>query len=134
MINAKMIKTAERLAKRYETITLENINKVWNRYKTGRDYYFSAKNRLTGFGDFKTHPLCRKACTLFTRNVDYPCCHCIFFNGNVYDDWFCARDKFRKSYEKIQYAETPEELLLAYRERAKVIRRRIKELNKEEEE
>jgi hypothetical protein len=119
MISKEVIEVAEKLAERYETISLEEIKEAFKNYPEDYPHRLSEiKEGLTGFGSWHRCNLCR---------VAYDCDRCL------YAPYKCYRSAYSESYYAIEQAETPEELLLAYRERAKVIRARIEELNKDEE-
>lgn len=106
---------AYKLIERYETITLEEIKSKWC-YSINHTV-----NILTGFGNSKTYTLCRAA--------SKGCKSCLY---SIYSRWspyhtYCE-DSLESvdTYSAIENAETPKELLKAFKERAKFIRKTIK--------
>lgn len=99
------METFIKLIKRYETITLEEIEDAFK--KAG-----NPANYLTGFGCFDTCSLCR---IYFSRT----CSNCPWVLLTKYK---CnTRDNY-ETYGCISRAETPAELLDAYRNRAEYMR------------
>ena len=93
------------LIERYESITLTEIK---NMGETGEVCNMEdVANLLTGFGERNDCPLCKE--TL--------CFECVY--GGLYN---CAEGKNAETYEGISRAETPDELLKAFRARAKHMR------------
>jgi hypothetical protein len=128
MASKANIKAAEKLAERYETITLEEIEKAFEKYEYK---YNLAKNKLTGFGLKDTCLLCKSA----RDGLGY-CNHCIYYNDSDSGIIFfphCRNDGNKETYVNISNAETPEELLTAYRERGKHTRSILKEIQTGEE-
>ena len=100
----KNIKEARSLIKRYETITLEEIHGAFVSEKNT----YIAKKLLTGFGSLGTCTLCIRVSSL--------CYDCIYEREKA-----CMYGNNEKTYNAIENAKTPEELLEAYRNRAKHI-------------
>lgn len=94
------------LVKKYETITLDEIEKAFNKHKT-RTF---AKQILTGFGRCKTCTLCKK--------VNNICNLCVYTT-----DFGCLDKHNEETYDMINNAILPEQLLKAYRTRAKHLRK-----------
>ena len=118
------IKEFKALIKRYESITAEEI-------EDSRDNWGEIRHdRLTGFGNASTCSLCKPcmndklvdcAKCVYAININYTgqgCYPCISRDGVT----FCT-------YNDIDEAYTPEELLLAYKARAKHMRGILKQLN-----
>lgn len=104
------LKEFKNLLERYRTITLEEINEVWESTNHDSDDTLKA---LTGFGYATTCNLCNV--------IDRNCSKCIWSRGreckSPYSPFWCVNNS--KTYNKIEHFATPEELLLAYRNRAK---------------
>jgi hypothetical protein len=112
--NAENIDEFINLIHRYETITLKEILEKKKKY-----FVFSLlKTRLTGYGHVKKCTLCLK--------VDTVCFKCVYEKEGGCVDY---NKKISKSYLKIGSASTPEELLSAYRYRAKVLRKLAEKKN-----
>jgi len=110
----KNIKEFQALVKRYETITLDEIKEVWN----GK--YCNPARGLTGFGSKSTCSLCNAALKV--------CVFCVYGPAHYDSDgelesFACVGHENFESYEGIDNASTPKELLLAYRNRAKHLRK-----------
>ena len=80
--------------------------------------------KITGFGEPDLCPLCEAAC--------YDCQQCIYADryGPTYVD-YCWHGQYSKSYFSIVHANSYESLLAAVKERAVVIRGRLRELEME---
>ena len=119
-MNMDNMNAAEKLLKRYETITLEEIEECFKSHK------HSSARKLTGFGSVRTCTLC--------VDVNLLCNKCIY---NILEDspeygWKCNRGSLKRTYFKIHNSNTPEDLLVAFRQRAKLLRfiiRRYKKLH-----
>ena len=103
-INEKNLKEFKALIKRYETITLDEIEECVKVY-----YFFNDEiaQALTGFGVTETCTLCLA--------VNHKCKYCVFYAGSDY----CMQEENEETYYRIAYAKTPRELLSAFRARAK---------------
>ncbi len=115
MVNRKEF---EELIQRYESITLEQINDVWVDNQIRSD----AANKLTGFGGSN--------CTL-CLSVNKVCRDCVWSTGQRDDFISCISNTNRNigdSYLNIQYPKTPENILSAFKVRAKVMRNHIKKI------
>jgi hypothetical protein len=91
------------LIKRYESITLEEIEQ--NPFINGD----LGAQKLTGFGNRDTCTLC-----ISVKNECNKCIYETIFN--------CVHGVLTYSYFNIKDAETPEELLIAFHNRAKALR------------
>ena len=106
------IKEFNDLIQRYETITLEEIQEEFQACDTIQSIYNNnvIALQLTGFGLINTCTLC--------VSVHAKCGLCVYKN-----DAGCIRNKrLYFSYYKIRDSKTPEQLLKAYRNRAKILR------------
>ena len=108
------IKEFQALVKRYETITLKEINDKRNELDIIE--YPHLANRLTGFCSYRTCTLCiAVGVTVFSLNR---CLYCVYGA-----DRLCSRNINSKTYSRIEKADTPRKLLNAYRARAKHLRK-----------
>jgi len=109
MNNIKKLEAAKELVKKYNSITIEEIEQLEegknliNIYRYGE--YIA--NIITGFGECRSCPLCR---------VVYNCDRCIYNAITIYS---CNRGPNEKTYEEIRYAKNKIELITAIKERAK---------------
>ena len=107
------LKEADELATRYETITLEEIDKACKSVVLRH-----ATEVLTGFGYADICNICKVV--PYRKDV----------RGNVHKNCnqclYTIKCYKQKSYKAIEKAIIPEEILKAYRNRAKVIRRLLK--------
>ena len=107
----KNLKEFRELRKRYETITLKEIENVFEIYQSGW-----ASKILTGFGYVDTCTLCKNA-------IQHKCEGCIY---KVITGKCCSRGMQFETYMKIRRANTPKELFDAYKARAKYMETLIK--------
>lgn len=109
------------LIKRYESITLREIERVWETTDNPAE-------QLTGFGNRKACSLCLAAQLRDHNGIKVSgivCCEdCVWGYGTNRDMACLYADDNQITYDAIEYAETPQELLIAYRERAKHMRKR----------
>ena len=115
----KNITTFKKLIERYETITLDEIKKEWERNRKilgdNDTVGFLVAQHLTGFGGSQTCTLCDA--------VYQNCDDCVY--GEAYG---CLTGENHESYEKIEEAKTPRTLFNAFRNRAKHLRKTYKEI------
>lgn len=121
------IKELQTLVERYETITLNEIKDKWTKTIYSCAGQINAR-AITGFGSITTCILCTK-----TNDENYYSCNCfkcvhadndsIRYNGYCSGDIFCKRGNNQETYEKIITATTPKQLLTAFRNRAKHLRK-----------
>lgn len=111
--DVKNLSEFKALIERYESITLEEIEKKSEHTMSGRSIITSdVRERLTGFGYKKTCSLC-KGCY-------YDCNGCIY---SIDDHAMnCIKGNNKSTYDAIEEATTPSELLEAFRNRAKHMR------------
>ena len=112
----KNIKEFKELILKYESITLEEIEKHYN--KLSREF---AHENLTGFGDAETCTLCisiKKDCSICTYSVT---------PRLKKNDFHCMNSINEKTFDMISDATTPQELKAAYKARAKHMRNILKE-------
>lgn len=137
----KNIEEAKELLKKYRSITLEEINKVYNEleFKSGSE----TLHKITGFGQVTTCILCKK----LSRKYVLECSACVWrsLSAGENDDLYCLKsypkdtmkeDQVRLTYNGILNSEYPEELLDLVKLRADLLEEAIKAselLNKEEE-
>ena len=106
-MEAKNLKEFKELIERYETITLEEIKET----EFVKEY--TAKG-LTGFGDPKTCSLCKVGCT-----------DCVY--GSIISTGEdCLGGENKKTYTRIESADTPLKLRNAFRARAKHMKTLLK--------
>lgn len=109
------IEAAKRLAEKYASITLEELEDSWFDFATG----LSIMHEITGFGDEADCCLCQEAELL---NIGYnKCNHCIYCDG--YNTLQCVNSS---SYKAISKATCPEDLLKALKDRSEYITGLIK--------
>lgn len=109
----------KKLIERYETITIEEIgNEDRN------------KELLTGFGCNTTCTLCLSAG--YRRDKFTECKNCVYYAINkkiLVEGLPCNNLRNKKTCDAISDAETSDEILTAYRNRAKHMRSILKKLN-----
>ena len=111
----------KKLIKRYESITLDRIKKVFkivinkNEDLDKDEALERVAHRLTGFGSVKTCKLCKE--------VEENCNKCswsILLEST--ENYCCFKGKATITCDKIEHAQTPKQLLKAFKERAKYMR------------
>jgi len=124
-------KEAQKLIKKYNSITLEEIEELITSrnlmfIKTLTGLLSSIQNKLTGFGTSITCTLCQ--CTLgevIQESIfdEFNICKdCIYGPGKKYSHRYsCVVGSNRLTYDAIAEAITPEQLLKTYKNRAKHI-------------
>lgn len=116
----KNLKEFKALIKRYETITLEEIEDNWT--MPNKLTPFTA-NMLTGFGSLNSCTLCKKVYT--------DCSECVYWNKDSYSfNYACNEGNNRETYLAIAWSATPEQLLTAFRSRAAHMREVLKQIKK----
>jgi hypothetical protein len=104
------------LINRYETITIEEINEAFEiPLLPNVSKIPDIKIKLTGFGTTFSCSLCAP--------INENCGQCVYK-----ESYGCLKGRFEKSYNEIEQAETSEDLFDAYRNRAKVLRNYLKEI------
>ena len=107
------------LIERYESITLDDIPTPLERYTTA--------NRLTGFGSKKSCSLCKPLLEFSESIISVTDCdNCVYGEGYDYNVNYCVENENAKTHDKIVYAKTPEQLLKAFKLRAKHMRKILK--------
>ena len=111
----------KKLIKRYESITLDRIKKVFkivinkNEDLDKDEALERVANRLTGFGSVEKCTLCKE--------VEENCSKCSWSILLEFPDKYCCfKSKAKITYDKIEHAQTPKQLLKAFKERAKYMR------------
>lgn len=112
------------LVKRYKTITLKEIKDY--KPKHNLDYRdINVACHLTGFGSYQYCTLCKaaKRQRKASRNVTtkYICNQCIYFTIYPHSNGCCNAAPLQSTFTMIEMSDTPEQLLQAYRARAKVL-------------
>jgi len=121
------------LIAKYESITIEDIYAIWTSIydlnsESGFKYSFKGSitmSRLTGFGFMDTCSLCRKCNIEFVANDKHICNICVYGVIGIRNlQCQCNNTDLdtNKSYEAIEKAKTPEELMEAIHVRAEVMR------------
>lgn len=108
----KNLEEFKELIRRYESITLEEINDAWLEGMGAE----RVARYLTGFGDSLTCSLCKA--------VEICCRSCVYGITNG-----CLDGKNEETYCNIKYAKSPDELLSAFRGRADHMKKIISENN-----
>ncbi len=143
----KNLKAFKELIEKYNSISIETINEVYNELrnmyskfnsdKKDEDIFHQVANTLTGFGLESTCNLCKVAESLKLRN----CENCIWSKfdneqsrfycvSETYDDEpFINDDDIQNTYQNIKNASNAEELLIAFRNRAKLMSNLLKHHN-----
>lgn len=127
-LDEKNIKAIRKLANRYEKITLEDI-------KDTHLEILEVAHKLTGFHSFNTCGVCISTTPTdvfhvnrFTVNCS-SCAYRYFSQKNqITTNLHCVQ---QKTWQDIQSADTPKELLLAFHARAKYIKEQLKLLTGE---
>ena len=136
------IEEAKELLKKYRSITLEEINKVYDK-KPEFEHGDDVLHEITGFGMIKTCILCKKL-----KSIGSPrCSACVWrsLSTDENDEFYCLgsypsgvmeEDRVEQTYDGILNSEYPEELLDLVELRADLLEEAIKAselLNKKEE-
>jgi hypothetical protein len=103
-MEAKNLKQFIALKERYESITLEDIKEVAGEGAVT----YEIKKALTGFGNNFTCSLCCVRCY-----------ECVYNIGQSFRGGLCTSGNNEHTYNLLEDAKTPEDLLQAYRLRAK---------------
>jgi hypothetical protein len=112
------------LVKRYESVTLEEIQPIWDSQEDIGYCAIRVAEHLTGFGSKSTCTLCKP--------INGVCSKCIY-GGRGYR-FGCINSQNNKTYSGIENAETAEELLDAFRKRAKHLRKKYSKYFEDEKE
>lgn len=110
----KNLKEFEQLIVRYESIEIDEIKKAFNLVDSPAMY-------LTGFGESDICTLCK---AVKSAHFGHHCDDCVY--GIKYG---CNRFPMERSFEMIYESKTPNELLRAYRNRAKAMRKFANTIN-----
>ena len=106
----KNIKEFQELVERYETVSLDEIKDKWV-----EESFYPSASFITGFGQYDSCILCKKVkTTAFYTNCD----KCVY---GV--ECGCVNELNVKTYNAIEDAKTPKQLLKAFRNRAKHLRK-----------
>lgn len=115
---AKNIKEAKELVNTYRSITIEQLNTVY--LDNNIRYLPAILTKITRFGTY--------CCTLCTP-IDANCIKCI--HTPIYDNLLKSPCMEHHTYQRINNAETIEELYNAIQERANYLEELIKEVEKD---
>jgi len=116
------------LIERYEAITIEEIQECFNEYKENPEAFeVYTTNRwakkLTGFGSITTCTLCLESAKIGKTAPN--CKHC------VYNDWIDSKTRQRctkyETYQAISEANTPTDMFIAMKGRARFMRELLNE-------
>ena len=99
----KNLKEFKELIERYESITIEDIEEAFK--------YANPESILTGYG--------LKSKCLLCISASQKCKNCYFSMDFNYYTCYCLSGNNTETYYNIRQASTPEQLLEAYRARAK---------------
>jgi hypothetical protein len=119
------IKALRELIERYDSLSPNEVNDKWNNItrRLPEDQYGShaciVANELTGFGKGNTCTLCMAA-----ENICELC---------VFEELFGCVNKAPKTYKAISNAKNPEQLLKAFKNRARYLRMKFKKLLDDEQ-
>lgn len=106
----------------YEGMTFEIIEDAWKKNRWGDGG--SVAGDLTGFG---TMDSCRLCIAIEADNQD-DCRQCVYYRRRQHRYMFCCNTgKNQKTYSAIEESSTPEELLEAFKKRAKYLRKNYPE-------
>ncbi len=123
-LTPKQLQAAKDLVTRYNNITIKEINNITYGNITAR--------RLTGFGNIDTCTLCIAATEIQFLSIDDYCKGCIHQISFV-KSCKCynkPRSRAEITYKAIEQAKTPEQLIKAFKARAKYIQHLINMYNK----
>jgi hypothetical protein len=104
------------LIRRYRSITLEQIRMEWGKHYCSHD----VAKALTGYGTTGTCLLCKPIRT------NHSCTGCIHMTGNKMGssyDIHCLHGHSHNTYYQIGIADSPEELLSTFKNRADYLER-----------
>ena len=128
MLDEEMLKAFVLLIERYKAITIEEIEKIQNEMFSEPLFLASAiAFKLTRYSSGMFCTLCTTATKLYNYSKLYNHSNKCYWNSkcnycyNVISNSRCNTGENLKTYDNIRYAKTPEELLLAFRARAKHI-------------
>jgi hypothetical protein len=123
-MKAKNVKEFKALIKRYESITLAEIEEVASDpelieyIKMTKRYGINIASHLTGFGREDSCSLCLE--------IGRDCYSCVY--GHMYA---CLDSDKSNTYGRIRDAKTPQRLLYAFKARAKYMKTVLTEYNKQ---
>lgn len=121
------------LIKKYQSITLSDIEDYWNKYNQMFDYEGSdIMLYITGFSNMSECILCvsiEKQGYYDSKDINHPdCSKCMY---QVITGTPCASGINKKTFENISHAKSPMELLKAIKRRYKHMQRLLTEYCKE---
>lgn len=118
------IKAAKELLVKYESITIDQITKVYNMIieQEGEDITpsgYDVMERITGFSSITKCILCQEAKKLSQKNIYY--CQCCIYTINSSDDYLCVEE----TYKALGNAHTPEDIYNALQARIEFLKQSI---------
>lgn len=118
------IKAAKELLVKYESITIDQITKVYNMIieQEGEDITpsgYDVMERITGFSSIAKCMLCQEAKKLSQKNIYY--CQCCIYTINSSDDYLCVEE----TYKALGNAHTPEDIYNALQARIEFLKQSI---------
>jgi len=116
----KNLKEFKALILKYESITLEDIRTAFIECP----YVDQIAHLLTGFGSMDTCTLCK---AVFTAGAKFPNCASCVYRGDTDTIAYCNSHGNVETYCAIKGAETSQELKLAFKNRAKHMRKILTE-------
>lgn len=117
------IKEFKQLIERYESITLEEIKKVEMKYEYYNPLTITIPEFLTKFGSWHFCILCKNI-----RPISSKCKPCVY-NKTEKSQFACNEGKNKETYQAILKASNADELLAAYKARARHMRQILIDLN-----
>lgn len=135
------INAAKALLEEYKAITIDLIKEVYNEigcefFNDGKDKGQEVMQYITGFGGSVSCKLCKTAREIvkkqqnrITPPTNLVCDVCVYKSVQKPEDdaFFCVED----TYEKLEFAETPEEIFEALQERIKFLEDAISRASQE---
>jgi hypothetical protein len=118
------IKAAKELLAKYESITIDQITKVYNMIieQEGEDITpsgYDVMEQITGFSSIAKCMLCQEAKKLIQKDIYY--CQCCIYTINNSDDYLCIEE----TYKAIGEADTPEDIYNALQARIEFLKQSI---------
>jgi hypothetical protein len=118
------IKAAKELLVKYESITIDQITKVYNMIIEQEEENitpsgYDVMERITGFSSIVKCILCQEAKKLVQKNIYY--CRCCIYTINSSDDYLCVEE----TYKALGNAHTPEDIYNALQARIEFLKQSI---------
>jgi hypothetical protein len=118
------IKAAKELLVKYESITIDQITKVYNMIREQEEENitpsgYDVMERITGFSSIVKCILCQEAKKLVQKDNYY--CQCCIYTINSSDDYLCVEE----TYKALGNAHTPEDIYNALQARIEFLKQSI---------